>query len=114
MSLAFALFDLFCIVCLHFLITSLYINIFLKFMISSFSLSSLCRPSPPFSNSQAVALVGKSEMGESLVALFALVTNDVITCMYAHVHTLACMHMYTHAHLQTASTLYGFMAVAYF
>lgn len=70
-------------------------------MISSFSLPSLCRFSPPFSNSQAVALVGKSEMGESLVAPFALVTNDVITCMYAHVHTLACMHMDTRLHVCT-------------
>lgn len=56
-------------------------------MIYSFSLVSLCHSSPPFSNIQAIALVEKSEMGESLVALLALVTNDVITCMYAHVHT---------------------------
>lgn len=83
-------------------------------MISSFSVSPLCHSSPPFSNIQAVALVGKSEIGESLVALWALVTDDIITCVYAHVHTLACMHMSMHAHLQTASTLCVFMAVAYF
>lgn len=87
-SSVFALFELFCIICLHFLITSLYIHIFLKFMICSFSLFSLCHSSPHFSNIQAIALVGKSEMGESLIALLALVTNDVAhTCMYAHAHT---------------------------
>lgn len=82
-------------------------------MISSFSLPSLCRPSPPFSNSQAVALVGKSEMGESLVALFALVTNDVITCMYAHVYTLACMHMDTRLHVCTWTRMYTYKLPAH-